>query len=380
MILGPSLEARILELSRWQIIAAITAFAAIAWVVEIVLRRRWNASRRRLMEAQLVALRNAFVLASGFWLACQGLVQIKAASWLVVSVGIVALVAWLNAGLRVARFSVFQWLFFHSEREGVPVLLVDVFTIAGSAVLFGALLHAVFLIEVTSLLATSAVLSVVVGLALQDTLGQLFAGISLQFDRPFRLGDWVEVRTGADRISGQVLEVSWRATLLLSITEELITIPNKAMAQGFVLNFSGRDRPFVRSYAFRLPLDADVPLVKKLLLQAARETKGIVADPEAVPLVVETTESWIMMKMVAFVTDYGGQFTISDAYHTRALALLAAHGVKLAAPRIELLGSAPSSAPSIGTSTSSAANTTAERRSVRPLGVPLDAPTLDTPS
>ncbi|MBX3232811.1 MAG: mechanosensitive ion channel [Labilithrix sp.] len=317
---------------------AVAAVAVAAWLVEVVLRRRWNPSRRRLMEAQLLALRSALVLAGAIRLVVEVLEWLHAPAWVAVGAGFVAIVAWMNAGLRVARVFVFQWLFAGSEREGVPALLVDVFTVAASVVVFGVLLHAIFLIEVTSLLATSAVLSVVLGLALQDTLGQLLAGISLQLDRPFRLGDWVEVLSGSERISGQVLEVSWRATLLLAIGEELVTIPNKTMAQGLVLNFSGRERPFVRGHFFRVPLDADLALVKKQLTQAALETKGIAREPAPVPLVIETTESWIMIKMINFIDDYGAQFNIGDAFQTHALELLAAHGVELAAQRVELVG------------------------------------------
>mgnify|MGYP002352038937 CR=1 FL=1 len=339
MLLGSSLLARILELLRWQGVVGVSCLALAAWGLKVLWRARWSPSRNRLLSAQLRALRDAVLVAAAAWAGAQGLVYAGASSALVVSVGFVAVVAWLHVALRAARVCVLAWLFANSEREGVPLLLVDIFTLVASAVLFGALLHAVFLIEVTSLLATSAVLSVVLGLALQDTLGQLFAGISLQLDRPFRLGDWVEVRFGAERVGGQVLEVSWRATLLLAISEELITIPNKTMAAGLVSNFSGRERPFVRGHLFRLPLDVDLPLAKRLLLQAALETEGVVSTPAPVPLVIETTESWVAVKMINFVADYGNQFTIGDAYQARALALLAAHGIALAGPRLSLSGS-----------------------------------------
>ncbi len=340
MMLGPSLLDRIRELTSWHIALGVTTVALVAWLMDLVLRRRWTLSRSRLMKAQLGAMRSAFVLAGMVWLGEHLLTKAGAADGLQTSIGFFAVVAWLNAGLRVGRVIVFAWLFARSRDEGVPLLLVDIFTIVAASALSGALLHALFRIEVASILATSAVLSVVLGLALQDTLGQLFAGISLQLDPAFRLGDWVEVRSGSERISGQVIEVSWRATVLLTIGEEMISIPNKTIAQGLVLNFSGRERPFVRSHLFRVPLDADVALVKQLLLQAARETKGVVTEPRPIPLLIETTESWLTIKMINFVTDFGSQYTIGDAFQTRALELLAEQGIRLAAPRMELLSPA----------------------------------------
>jgi small-conductance mechanosensitive channel len=335
--LGPTLLDRILDLTRWPFIVLLGGLACLAWLIELGLRRRWSPSRRRLMDAQVVAMRSALALAVALWGLAAALVWLEVVEGLIAVAGFVTIVACMGSALRVARVFVFQWLFANSQREGVPVLLVDVFTVLGSALIFGVLLHAIFLIEVTSLLATSAVLSVVLGLALQDTLGQLFAGISLQFDRPFRLGDWVEVRLGSERIGSQVMEVSWRATLLLAIGEELVTVPNKTMAAGLVVNFSGRDRPFVRGHVFRVPLDVDVALAKRLLTQAALETQGIAREPAPVPLLLETTASWITLKMINFVTDYGSQFLIGDAYQMRALELFAQHGVQLAAERLRII-------------------------------------------
>ena len=329
---------KLIELTRWQ--ALVVLFAAVlgAGALELMLRARWTPPRLKLMNAQFIALRNAVVVTGVTWLVQAALLRSHAPEWLEVAVAFGTVMAGMTAVLRVARVLLFQWLFVRSAHEGVPVLLVDLSTIAGAIVLFGALLHAVFLIELASLLATSAVLSVVLGLALQDTLGQLFAGISLQLDRPFRLGDWVEVRSGGDRFSGQVQEVSWRATVLLAIGEELITIPNKTMAQGLVSNFSGRERPFVRGYVFRLPLDVDVAKARDALTRAALETDGIVHQPAPVALIIETTESWLVMKLIAFTTDFGNQFTIGDAVQRRALELLAEQGIALASARLTITG------------------------------------------
>lgn len=273
------------------------------------------------------------------------------------SLGFFTLVAWAVVAVRLIRTLVFEYLFASSMREGVPLLLVDLFTLGVSLILAASILHTVFLIEVTSILATSAVASIVLGLALQDTLGQLFAGISLQLDKPFRMGDWIEVRMGAERMSGQVQEVSWRATMLLAISEELITIPNKTMAQSQILNFSGRARPFIRSHLFRLPLSAPLALAKATLLEAAVNTPGVLAAPAPLPLLIETTESWVSVKLLYFIADYGGQFTVADAFLERALELLAKRGIALASDRM---------AVELNSTTSSGASTSAERLATTP--------------
>lgn len=332
---------RILELVRWEFIAATLITTALTALAYLALRRRWHDSRRRLVAAELRRLSYAVLVSLVATTAFELLRRTTKLELLGSALGLVALVSWLVAVLRVARVAVFEWLFARSEHEGVPVLLVDLVTLVATLIAGAGLLHEVFGIELTSLLATSAVASVVLGLAMQDTLGHLFAGISLQLDRPFRLGDWVEVRSGSERITGQVLEVSWRATQLIALTDELITIPNKSVAQGLVLNYSGRERPFVRSYVFRVPLDAPLGVVKATLLDAARATDGVLAEPGPIPLVIETTESWVTVKLLYFLADFGRQYTIADDFQVRALEGLAARGIALASARLSLARPGP---------------------------------------
>ncbi|MEO8680560.1 MAG: mechanosensitive ion channel family protein [Vicinamibacterales bacterium] len=84
------------------------------------------------------------------------------------------------------------------------------------------------------LLTTSAVGAVVVGFALQDTLGNLFAGLAIQIEKPFRVGHWIAL---GER-EGQVEEVTWRATKLRTKAGQFLIIPNSVIAKEPLLNFS----------------------------------------------------------------------------------------------------------------------------------------------
>lgn len=84
------------------------------------------------------------------------------------------------------------------------------------------------------LLTTSAVGAVVVGFALQDTLGNLFAGLAIQIEKPFRVGQWVQV---GDR-EGQVQEITWRATKLRTKSGQFLIVPNSVISKEMVLNYS----------------------------------------------------------------------------------------------------------------------------------------------
>ncbi|MBN1607268.1 MAG: mechanosensitive ion channel [Polyangiaceae bacterium] len=86
-------------------------------------------------------------------------------------------------------------------------------------------------IDLSSLLATSAVLTAVVGLSLQDTLGNMVAGITLQLDSSIRVGDWIKVGD----LSGKVSEIRWRFTAIETRNWETILIPNAQLVRGQVV-------------------------------------------------------------------------------------------------------------------------------------------------
>jgi len=236
--------------------------------------------------------------------------------------------------VKILRIAAYNFLFFNSRKAGVPQLLVNIFTLLLSLFAMGLILTEIFEVKIASVMATSAVLSVVLGLALQDTLGNLFAAISLQIDKPFSLGDWIELRNGSERIAGLVSEISWRATVLTAITDETLTIPNRMLAQWQILNFSGRERPFARSLVFRFHFGTDVEKARKTLFQALVGEAAVLKYPEPLCMISETTESWIAMKLVYFIEQYGSQYAIADRIYTRALALLEENNLPLASQRI----------------------------------------------
>jgi small-conductance mechanosensitive channel len=243
-----------------------------------------------------------------------------------------------GAGLFVKTMEIIanEYFFFKSMRAGVPLLLVNICKLILSLMIFSWILTGIFDVQISSVLATSAVLTIVLGLALQDTLGNLFAAISLQIDKPFEMDDWIEIRNGTDKISGQVKELSWRATVLQAITDETIVLPNKTIAMSQIVNFSARERPFLRSQLFRIPFECSLEKAREVLLKAADETPQILKAPRPLTLVTETHESWIVLKVVYSLTDYGNQYVIADQFYQRALALLGENDIALAGDRLNL--------------------------------------------
>jgi small-conductance mechanosensitive channel/CRP-like cAMP-binding protein len=128
----------------------------------------------------------------------------------------------------------FQWVFYRRQGAPPPSLLDSVVSVLLYAIGLGAIASEWFDVELTPFLATSAVVGAVVGLALQDTLGNLFAGIALHSEAPVSVGDWVRV---GER-DGRVEQVSWRAMRLRTWDGDTLTVPNNEVARHAVLNYS----------------------------------------------------------------------------------------------------------------------------------------------
>src|SRR5262249_23150094 len=85
------------------------------------------------------------------------------------------------------------------------------------------------------LLAHSRVVAIILGLALQSTLGDVFSGLVLSFSQPYRPGDWISIEGGLD---GRVIEMNWRATNVLTGRRDLAIVPNSTIAKSKIVNVS----------------------------------------------------------------------------------------------------------------------------------------------
>ena len=224
-------------------------------------------------------------------------------------------------------------------RAGVPLLLVNNFSLLRSAVIGFWSLSKLFGIDLTPILATSAAFSIVLGLALQDTLGNLFAGISLQVDKTFELDDWVEIQNGLVKIIGQVKELSWRSTVLVGLTDELITLPNKLMASCQVSNFSLEKGPIIRSQLFRFKYNVDSLKAKDVIETAISQISDVRGVPTPFAYVQDINENWLAIKAIYYIDDYGKQFLIGDKVFERVHAALKQNGLVLAHQVITYEGS-----------------------------------------
>ncbi|MDR3614647.1 MAG: mechanosensitive ion channel [Candidatus Obscuribacterales bacterium] len=186
---------------------------------------------------------------------------------------------------------VFSWYF--DEHRGTKFPLVfRVSVLSFIYIIFIlVLLEYCFGLNVLPLIATSTVATAVLGLALQDTLKNLFAGLTISLEKRFYYGDWVAFRLDPSLTTiGEISEIGWRTTRIRTLDDSYAVIPNVMFTSNHVVNFSRPTPCYARTLEFPLSLNASPALVCKILLQSLQGIEGISDEPppEALPLSVKS--------------------------------------------------------------------------------------------
>ncbi len=237
---------------------------------------------------------------------------------------------------RIWRLSIFTFLFLARPHIPVPLLLMNLFSL-GFAVSLGFFIASAILgLSLAPLLATSAFFSIVLGLALQDTLGNLFAGVALQIDRPYRIGDWIEIATGGQKTTGQVIEISWRATLMQTFTDEFLTLPNRLISQAQITNYSTLESPPLRSVAFRFKYNVPAEKVRKILVALAAGVPGVRATPAPKLIITENAEWCYLCKLIYYVDNFSQISLVASEIMERSHAALLEQNILIAIPTSDI--------------------------------------------
>jgi small-conductance mechanosensitive channel len=186
---------------------------------------------------------------------------------------VVGLVAWLTGGfLRLAMHRVLEKRGESVDQTAVRFLdqLVRVGVWVFAFVSYAHVIPALRGLG-TAWLTSAGVAAVVVGMAAQNTLGNLIAGVSLVLYRPFRMGDQLQVSTPGGLETGIVENISLGYTILRAGDERRLVIPNSLMASQTIINLSMSSQPVPCEVLITLEHDADVDKARQILLEVARQ-------------------------------------------------------------------------------------------------------------
>jgi small-conductance mechanosensitive channel/CRP-like cAMP-binding protein len=192
---------------------------------------------------------------------------------------------WLTLAWFVIRFIDFViWPFFVEQRLGytIPRLLKDLVRLIVVVTAVGVIISVVFEKSITGFLAASGVLGLVLGFALRNMIADFFSGIALNLERSFAVGDRVQIE-GND-LTGDIVEINWRTTVIKNFTGNYWIIPNSRMAAMQVENFHKPERSHYNWHFLTLDFDVPVERAERIILAAMKQAQtpfGVTTPPIA---------------------------------------------------------------------------------------------------
>lgn len=245
--------------------------------------------------------------------------------------------------IRACFFTVALERFFwipSEEKTGQPIpkLVKGLLSLIIYILAIMAIVAFVFDQKLTSLLATSGVIAMIVGLAIQINISNIFSGIAINVERPFRIDDWVKIGNFTE---GKVVDINWRTTRLKTRDDTILNIPNSQASESPIENFSTPNRWYWKYYTIHVDTSHPPERVKKILLDAAMATDGVTnASTRFLGLTAGMTgqsESWAANYLIStLVEDYGKKFAHNEAVWLNVWTHLKAAGIKHVMERQEV--------------------------------------------
>jgi small-conductance mechanosensitive channel/CRP-like cAMP-binding protein len=171
-------------------------------------------------------------------------------------------------------------------------------------------------VEPGSLLTTSALLTAVIGLSLQDTLGNLFSGLTIQAQRPFEVDDWIQIDNDP-RFIGRVIEINWRSTKVLTLEQIELIIPNNTISKTQIRNYTKPTPLSRRAIEVLGPYDVSPRRMQLALLRALWAVPGVLEEPAPFVLIPRFADSGIAYQLCYFIDDFARRDRIDTLVRQR---------------------------------------------------------------
>ncbi|UCB58423.1 MAG: mechanosensitive ion channel family protein [Thermoplasmatales archaeon] len=168
---------------------------------------------------------------------------------------------------RILTVITMGWLKVRRGFKRTPGLLNKAITVLIFIIAIAVIL-AYFKVDITPLIAGVGLGALAIGLALQSTLSNFFAGVHLLSDRPINVGDFIELD---ENTTGIIEDIGWRSTRIRMLTDNLLIIPNGKLADSNIINYSMPNEDFSIWIPCGVAYDSDLKKVEKITLDVAKQ-------------------------------------------------------------------------------------------------------------
>lgn len=251
---------------------------------------------------------------------------------------------WLAlAWLTVAALNVLLWfwLFPRARHAGGTKLVADVVSGLVYIAAFFAIMAFAFDYEVSGLLATSGVVAIVIGLALQTSLGEIVSGLFLSVEAPYRAGDWITID---DNVEGQVIETNWRATRIRTRTGDIRIVPNSVIAHAQIVNHYFPNQQHAAHVDVTVDARTPPQRVMTVMMAAALAAPCVRHEPAPQTIIRTVSQTAIEYRVIFFINDFAEAPASRSDVASRIWTHFAWAGIRMDGPPLASPGTAESEA------------------------------------
>ena len=190
-------------------------------------------------------------------------------------------------------------------------------------------------ISLTAVWTTLGVGSIAVALALQDTLGNFFAGLYLLADGPIRPDEYIKLDSGQE---GYVVRIGWRSTTLRMLANNLVVIPNSTLSKAVITNYSRPEPRMALVMPIRVAYGSNPTLVEKVLVEVAQEAardglEGLLSEPAPlVRFIPGFGDSSLSFSLIVQVGQFTDQYLVQSELHKRIVERFQKEGIQIPFP------------------------------------------------
>ncbi|MBF0301500.1 MAG: ABC transporter substrate-binding protein [Desulfamplus sp.] len=174
---------------------------------------------------------------------------------------------WVSLGFFLnMAFERFIWIPIEKRaNRSIPNLVRRCVSLIVWMLVFSGIIAFVFDQKITSLLATSGMIAMIIGLAIQINISNIFSGIAINIERPFRIGDWIKLN---DKFEGKVVDITWRTTRIHTPANNILSVPNSMASEAVIQNFDYPDDSYSIIIKIHVDPEHNPEHVEKILLNA----------------------------------------------------------------------------------------------------------------
>ncbi|NNF15997.1 MAG: mechanosensitive ion channel [Gammaproteobacteria bacterium] len=194
--------------------------------------------------------------------------------------------------------------------------------------------HFVFGRPIGALMATSGLVTLIIGLAIRDMIADFFSGLALNFERPYSIGDWIELEPG---LVAKVTELNWRSTRLLTLSERTVIVPNNNFAARQFVNYSLPKRSYRESLDITLNFTSDPERIENILQSAIQATAGLISDASHNVRIMKFTERGVLYQIRFWIDDLSSRVGIRHKLAVNVLKYLSQAGISIPYSQQEIL-------------------------------------------